>query len=80
MSSYKAPLEDIRFALFDVLDSEQTFARLGFADANRELVDAVIEAIVSKAKTGQIGDGKIFVYPLDHVVRIRTGETDTEAL
>ena len=45
-----------------------------------ELVDAVIEAIVSKAKTGQIGDGKIFVYPLDHVVRIRTGETDTEAL
>ena len=45
-----------------------------------ELVDAVIEAIVSKAKTGQIGDGKIFVYPLDRVVRIRTGETDTEAL
>lgn len=45
-----------------------------------EIVDAVIEAIVSKAKTGQIGDGKIFVYPLDHVVRIRTGETDTEAL
>ncbi|QIL20102.1 acyl-CoA dehydrogenase C-terminal domain-containing protein [Thermomonas sp. HDW16] len=43
MSSYKAPLEDIRFALFDVLDSEATFARLGFADANRELVDAVID-------------------------------------
>ena len=43
MSSYKAPLEDIRFALFDVLDSEKTFARLGFADANRELVDAVID-------------------------------------
>jgi nitrogen regulatory protein P-II 2 len=45
-----------------------------------ELVDAVIDAIVAKAKTGQIGDGKIFVYPLDHVVRIRTGETDTDAL
>jgi nitrogen regulatory protein P-II 2 len=45
-----------------------------------ELVDAVIDAIVGKAKTGQIGDGKIFVLPLDHVVRIRTGETDTEAL
>ncbi len=45
-----------------------------------EIVDAVIEAIVTKATTGQIGDGKIFVYPLDHVVRIRTGETDTEAL
>jgi nitrogen regulatory protein P-II 2 len=45
-----------------------------------ELVDAVIDAIVGKAKTGQIGDGKIFVLPIDHVVRIRTGETDTEAL
>ena len=45
-----------------------------------EMVDAVIDAITSKAKTGQIGDGKIFVLPLDHVVRIRTGETDTEAL
>lgn len=45
-----------------------------------ELVDAVIETVISKAKTGQIGDGKIFVFPLDHVVRIRTGETDIEAL
>ncbi|MGB8366104.1 MAG: P-II family nitrogen regulator [Rhizomicrobium sp.] len=45
-----------------------------------ELVDAVIEAITSKAKTGQIGDGKIFVTPLDQVVRIRTGETDANAL
>ena len=45
-----------------------------------ELVDAVIDAIVGKAKTGQIGDGKIFVLPIDHVVRIRTGETDTEAM
>ncbi|NWH08335.1 MAG: P-II family nitrogen regulator [Alphaproteobacteria bacterium] len=45
-----------------------------------DLVDAVTEAIVSKAKTGQIGDGKIFVYPIDHVVRIRTGETDSAAL
>ncbi len=45
-----------------------------------ELVDAAIEAITSKAKTGQIGDGKIFVTPLDQVVRIRTGETDADAL
>jgi nitrogen regulatory protein PII len=45
-----------------------------------EMVDAVIEAISSKAKTGQIGDGKIFVTPLDRVVRIRTGETDGDAL
>jgi nitrogen regulatory protein P-II 2 len=45
-----------------------------------EMADAVIEAITSKAKTGQIGDGKIFVTPLDSVVRIRTGETDSDAL
>ena len=45
-----------------------------------EMVDAVIEAISAKAKTGQIGDGKIFVTPLDSVVRIRTGETDNDAL
>ncbi len=45
-----------------------------------ELVAAVIEAIASKAKTGQIGDGKIFVTPLDQALRIRTGETDGDAL
>jgi nitrogen regulatory protein P-II 2 len=42
--------------------------------------DKVVEAIVAAAKTGQIGDGKIFVMPIEHVVRIRTGETDTDAL
>ena len=51
MSSYKAPLDDIRFALFDVLDSEKTFARLGFADANRELVDAVIDEAARFSET-----------------------------
>ncbi|HEY2071083.1 MAG TPA: P-II family nitrogen regulator [Rhizomicrobium sp.] len=45
-----------------------------------EMAAAVIEAITSKAKTGQVGDGKIFVTPLEQVVRIRTGETDGEAL
>jgi len=45
-----------------------------------EMADAVVEAISSKAKTGQIGDGKIFVTPLEQVVRIRTGETDADAL
>jgi nitrogen regulatory protein P-II 2 len=45
-----------------------------------ELVDAVIDAISSKAKTGQIGDGKIFVTSLEKVMRIRTGETDSDAL
>ena len=44
------------------------------------VVDKVIETITSSAKTGQIGDGKIFVFGLDHAVRIRTGETDAAAL
>lgn len=45
-----------------------------------DLVDRVIEAIVQAAKTGKVGDGKIFVSDLDKVVRIRTGETDDAAL
>ena len=44
------------------------------------IVERVIEAIESGARTGKIGDGKIFVYDLQQVVRIRTGETGTEAL
>ena len=40
----------------------------------------VIEALSTSARTGQIGDGKIFVTPLDHAVRIRTGESDAAAL
>jgi nitrogen regulatory protein P-II 2 len=43
-------------------------------------VDRVLEAITSTAKTGQIGDGKIFVTSIERAVRIRTGETDTDAL
>jgi nitrogen regulatory protein P-II 2 len=43
-------------------------------------VNKVVEAIVAAAKTGQIGDGKIFVYGIDGAVRIRTGETDDAAL
>jgi len=43
-------------------------------------VDKTVEAITSAAKTGQIGDGKIFVFSLDNAVRIRTGETDAAAL
>jgi nitrogen regulatory protein P-II 2 len=46
----------------------------------QEQVDRVTDAIVVAAKTGQIGDGKIFVTPLDQAVRIRTGETDVAAL
>ena len=45
-----------------------------------ERVDACIDAIVGAARTGKIGDGKIFVTPVERVVRVRTGETDLEAL
>jgi len=42
--------------------------------------DRVAEVIASAAKTGVVGDGKIFVAPVEHVVRIRTGETDEDAI
>jgi nitrogen regulatory protein P-II 2 len=45
-----------------------------------ELLDRVIEAIMNAAKTGKIGDGKIFVYELEQAIRIRTAETGAEAL
>ena len=45
-----------------------------------EQTDQVVEAIVEAAKTGKIGDGKIFVLPVENVVRVRTGERDEEAL
>ena len=45
-----------------------------------DLADKAVDAIVGAAKTGQIGDGKIFVFPIDRAVRIRTGETDADAL
>ena len=45
-----------------------------------ELVDRVIEAVEGAARTGKIGDGKIFLWDLDRVVRIRTGELDGDAL
>ena len=45
-----------------------------------EMLEQVIEAIEKSANTGKIGDGKIFVFELEQVVRIRTGETGAEAL
>ena len=45
-----------------------------------EKVNSVIEAIAEAAKTGEIGDGKIFISSIDSVIRIRTGDTDEEAL
>lgn len=45
-----------------------------------DAVDSVIEAVKKAAYTGRIGDGKIFVYDVEHVVRIRTGESDGDAI
>jgi nitrogen regulatory protein P-II 2 len=45
-----------------------------------EMVDAVVEAIAGAARTGKIGDGKIFVLDVERALRIRTGETDDQAL
>jgi nitrogen regulatory protein P-II 2 len=54
-------------------------ARLDIA-VRSELVDQVVDAIVKTAKTGKVGDGKIFISDLQRVIRIRTGETDDSAL
>lgn len=45
-----------------------------------EMLDQVLEAITKTANTGKIGDGKIFVMPVEQVIRIRTGETGSDAL
>ena len=45
-----------------------------------DLADKAVAVITANARTGQIGDGKIFVTPIDHALRIRTGETDSDAL
>ena len=50
------------------------------AAVKTELLDQVIEAIEKAANTGKIGDGKIFVFELEQVIRIRTGETGADAL
>ena len=45
-----------------------------------DLADKAVQAITAGARTGQIGDGKVFVTPIENAVRIRTGETDNDAL
>ena len=50
------------------------------AAVTEEMVDQVVEAITKVASTGKIGDGKIFIAPLDEVIRIRTGETGADAV
>lgn len=48
--------------------------------ADEKMVDSIIDTIVTAARTGKIGDGKIFVTNIDQVIRIRTGETDDAAI
>ena len=50
------------------------------ASVDDDMVDQVVDAITSVANTGKIGDGKIFVSPLEQVIRIRTGETGPDAV
>ncbi|MEQ1813668.1 MAG: P-II family nitrogen regulator [Candidatus Nitrotoga sp.] len=44
------------------------------------MLDRAVDAIVKAAHTGKIGDGKIFITPVEHVIRVRTGETDEDAI
>ena len=73
----KGHTERYRGARLDVGFLPKVLLKIAVRD---EQVDKVIEKIIEAARTGQIGDGKIFVYPLTKVVRIRTGESDDEAL
>ena len=64
-----------------------TTVKMGLAEKVRleiavsdEFVDATVDALCAGARTGEVGDGKIFVVPLDRVVRIRTHETDDQAV
>ena len=64
-----------------------TTVRMGLADKVRfeiavsdAFVDVTVDALVEGARTGDVGDGKIFVLPLERVIRIRTGEADTAAV
>jgi nitrogen regulatory protein P-II 1 len=57
--------------------SEKVRFEIGVSD---HFVEPTVEAIIAGARTGEVGDGKIFVVPVDRVIRIRTGEVDTAAV
>ena len=73
----KGHTELYRGAEYSVDFLPKTKLELGIDD---DLLDQVIEAITASANTGKIGDGKIFVTSLDQAIRIRTGESGSEAL
>lgn len=73
----KGHVEFYRGAEYDIVFNEKSKIELIVAD---DKVDETINTIVESAKTGEIGDGKIFVYNVEHAVKVRTGETGEEAL
>ncbi len=48
--------------------------------AQDDKVEEIVNAIIANAKTGEVGDGKIFIYPVESIIRVRTGERDGDAL
>lgn len=70
-------VEQYRGSSLDLEFREKMRIEMAVSDA---FVQPAIDAILSAARTGAVGDGKIFVQSLDHVIRIRTGEEDREAL
>ncbi len=73
----KGQVERYRGSEFTVEFLQKLKVEVVVADEN---VDAVLQAIATAAKTGEIGDGKIFISPVESVIRIRTGDTDGLAL
>ena len=73
------PLDPTPRDLVEIRANDHLIAR-GEVVVKGDDVERCIEAIIKAAKTGKIGDGKIFVTPVEQVVRIRTGETDESAV
>ena len=76
-------LDDVREALSEIGVQGITVTEVkgfGRQKGHTELLESVIEAITQAAQTGKIGDGKIFVSPVEQAIRIRTGESGPDAL
>lgn len=73
----KGHVELYRGAEYDIAFIPKVKIEIVISDS---MTDKVVSTIMEKAKTGKIGDGKIFVYPLEQVIRIRTGETGESAI
>ena len=73
----KGYVESYRGAITEVNLLKKVRLAIG---VNDEFVQPAVDGIIAGARTGQIGDGKIFVLPMDECIRIRTGETGSEAI